>query len=155
MKAKAKRALKHLEKIKVAKWAVNALRDYHGLCEELITEAHDDAMKERKLGEKRKKILDMLGIRISPMITDKTVNFVYNNVKELRKGNKDISLMTALFNLQMQFEDLEFYCKLLDCDIPPLNTVDDVKKLREKLKKKYLDYEVRGYDMEDYGVPEA
>ena len=153
MKAKAQRALKHLTKIKVAKWAIEALRDYHGLCEELITEAHEDAMKERKLGEKRKKIMDMLGIRIPPEVTNKTVDFLYDNVEELRKEKGHIPLMSALFKLQIEFDDIDFWCRMLKCIKQPIRTVKDVKEQREKLKKKYLDYKVKGYDVEDYDVP--
>lgn len=137
MKAKAKRALKHLEKIKVAKWAIEALKDYFNLSEQLILEAEKGEAAQIALNRKRERIMAMLGIYVYPGITLKTVNFLYDNIEELRKEKGYMPLMDALFKLQILFDDIETYEAMLDIKSRPLFTIEDVKEQKRELNKKY------------------
>ena len=137
MKAKAKRALKHLKKVKTAQWATEALRNYFNLCEEQVLEADMNVVAQIVLNKKREKILAMLGVYIYPGITLKTVNFLYDNIRDLRIKNGSIPLTSVLFQLQMLFDDIEGYSEICDYDLKTMITIMDVREQKQKLNEKY------------------
>ena len=137
MRVKAKRSLKHLTKVKTAKWATEALRNYFNLCEKLISEAQMDVMAEKELNKKREKIMNMLGVYVHPIITLKTVNFLYDNIRDLRIKNGSIPLTNVLFQLQMLFDDIETYSEIYECEPKPMYTLTAVIEQKKKLNEKY------------------
>jgi len=172
MKAKAKRALKHLEKIKVAKWAVEALKDYFNLCEQQVVEVEMSSLAIYIQNSSNKKILQMLGFDRDD-IDDKIVDFLYSNIDDIREKNKDKTLRDALLGLQVLFDDLEFYGKMFDCEVP-FYSISDVRKQedelnkrykewkkglskenKKKLNEKYRGHKVGNYGVDDYRVPEV
>ena len=155
MKAKSKRALKHLENTRVAKWALDALKDYFNLCEQQVAEADMNVVAQIVLNKKREKIMAMFGIYVYPGITLETVNFLYDNIGELRAKNGHIPLMDMLFKLQMLFDDINDYCEIFDCEKQPLITPKDVREQKKKLNEKYRGHKVEGYSVKDYDVPEV
>ena len=155
MKAKAKRALKHLIRVGTAKWAIEALKDYFNLCEKQVLEADMNVIAQIVLNRKRERILNMLGAYVHPGISLKTVNFLYDNIDELRKKNGHIPLTKMLFKLQMLFDDIDSYCDILGVESQPLITPTDVREQKKKLNKKYSGHEVEGYNVKDYDIPEV
>ena len=172
MKAKAKRALKHLEKIKVAKWALDALKDYFNLCEQQVMEAEMNSLAIYRQNSSNKKILQMLGFKRDD-IDNKIVDFLYNNIGNIREKNKDKTLRDALLGLQVLFDDLEIYGKMFDCEVP-FYSISDVRKQedelnkrykewkkglskenKKKLNEKYRGHKVGNYGVDDYRVPEV
>jgi hypothetical protein len=97
----------------------------------------------------------MLGCYVYPGISLNTVNFLYDNIYELREKNGHIPLTKMLFKLQMLFDDINDYCEMLDCEKQPLITPSDVREQKKKINKKYLDYKTREYNVENHGIPKV
>jgi len=172
MRKKAQRALEHCKRIKAAKWAVEALKNYFNLCEQQVVEVEMNSLAIYRQNSSNKKILQMLGFNRDD-IDDKIVDFLYSNIDDLQEKNKDKTLRDALLGLQVLFNDLEFYGKMFDCEVP-FYSLGDVKKQedelnkrykewkknlskenKKKLNEKYLDYKVRGYGVGGYDIPKT
>ena len=155
MRKKAQRALEHCKRIRVAKWAVEALKNYFNLCDKQVEEADMNVVAQIVLNKKREKIMAMLGCYVYPGISLNTVNFLYDNIYELREKNGHIPLTKMLFKLQMLFDDIDSYCDILGVESQLLITPSDVREQKKRLNEKYLDYKIRGYNVENYGIPKV
>ncbi len=133
MKAKAERAIKHCIK-KADIWAIEAIENYIDLCEKQAFEAQMEVMSEYSLERRSKKILDMCGVYVHSFITERVVNFLYNNIEELREKNKKTSLTQMLFKLQILFDQLDTYSQMYNCE-RIIATPGDIKKLQKEINK--------------------
>ena len=137
MRAKAQRALKHLRKIKAAEWVIDALGDYFNLCEQQLSEAEMDVIAQVKMGEKRKKVMEMCGVHIHSSVSGRAINFLYDNIEELQKKNPNQTFAEMLFKLQILFDDIEGYGKIMGIEPPLQYTIVSLKEARRRLNEEF------------------
>lgn len=118
---------------------MDAIKEYMEFCEEQLSGAEMNLM-EKRLKERRKdKMLEMSGVWVPAWsyADEKVIDFLYDNMEELKDKNKGLTLTEAILKLQREFDDIEFYLSLLGRNMPVIQTVEDMKKQREIINKNY------------------